>query len=206
MLLGSCVPTLFMLLVFVFLSWQEKCACLNSTEDDDDPHIRPPPRCATHASAVITNTRWLRLIIFITSASFICATSLISIVCPHLHFISVWLIMDTSHSFFWWIRNFQFISLFVKVKQVNLLVVFYLLWLPYRLISTHQIRFWWKLIHPLMTSACPSTDPTFSLKSSPIILPDLIRWESARIMITQMSFMYQWVNIFIFFLKKKPRS
>jgi len=80
-LLGSCVPTLFMLLVFVFLSWQEKCICLNSgEEEDDDPHIRPPPRCATHASAVITNTRWLRVIIFVTSASFICATSLISIV------------------------------------------------------------------------------------------------------------------------------
>ncbi|ODM97760.1 Adenylate cyclase type 2 [Orchesella cincta] len=44
------------------------------------PHIRPPPRCATHASAVITNTRWLRVIIFVTSASFICATSLISII------------------------------------------------------------------------------------------------------------------------------
>lgn len=80
-LLGSCVPTMFMLLVFVILSWQEKCVCLNpDDEEDDDPHIRPPPRCATHASAVITNTRWLRVIIFVTSASFICATSLISIV------------------------------------------------------------------------------------------------------------------------------
>lgn len=79
-LLGSCVPTMFMLLVFVILSWQEKCVCLNLEDEEDDPHIRPPPRCGTHASAVITNTRWLRVIIFVTSASFICATSLISIV------------------------------------------------------------------------------------------------------------------------------
>lgn len=53
---------------------------MSSGEDnEDDPHIRQPPHCAVHASGVITSTRWLRIIIFITSAGFICATSLISI-------------------------------------------------------------------------------------------------------------------------------
>ncbi|CAG7819624.1 unnamed protein product, partial [Allacma fusca] len=75
---GAWAPTMFMLLLFVYLSWQEKCSCLEP-EDGDDPHVRRPPNCAVHASAVITNTRWIRLVIFVTSASFICASSLIAV-------------------------------------------------------------------------------------------------------------------------------
>lgn len=170
-LLGSCVPTLFMLLVFVFLSWQEKCVCLNPEDDEEDPHIRPPPRCATHASAVITNTRWLRLIIFVTSASFICATSLISIVCA-----VIWQCLTMT-------------SIMQKIKSRSKFDCYF------RSISSHQTRSCWKLTLQLKTitilSCRTSTDLSMMTWTIIILLPDLKAWESVRIMITQMLFMYQ---------------
>jgi len=82
-LLASYLATLLTLLVFISLSWQGKCFWEKNegfNDDENDPHIRPQTRCMSHTSGIISNTRWLRLIMFLISAALICTNSLISVV------------------------------------------------------------------------------------------------------------------------------